>query len=69
MDYDDIYTGVRWRYGLQYRPVSFGNVPKGWLVWSDREHPDYLHGTVDYPFEIPTATAEQMDMVPLGAVA
>lgn len=47
--FDDEYTGPRWTYGCQYRPVWVGSVPSGWIVGSLRESPDFRYGTVDYP--------------------
>lgn len=47
--FDDDYRGARWRYGLRYRPLASWNVPDGWIIGSDRPHPEYPHGTVDYP--------------------
>jgi hypothetical protein len=46
--YDDTYAGPRYRYGLTYRPLASANVPQGWIVFSDRPHPDFRHGTVAY---------------------
>ncbi|MDP2661736.1 MAG: hypothetical protein Q8R28_13495, partial [Dehalococcoidia bacterium] len=51
--YDDTYTGPRWTYGLQYRPVAVETLPKGWIVFSKRPHKDFRNfGTVDFPFEL-----------------
>ena len=47
--YDDEYTGTRYRYGLHHRPLSTGAVPKGFIVHSNRAHPVFRHGTIDYP--------------------
>lgn len=47
--YDDEYTGKRYTYGLRLRPLVYSHVPAGWIVYSNRAHPDYLFGTVDYP--------------------
>jgi len=47
--FDATYRGARWRYGLRYRPLASWNVPDGWILGSDRPHPEYPHGTVDYP--------------------
>ena len=47
--YDDIYSGPRYTYGLTYRPVGYAQVPVGWVMWSERPHPDFRYGTVDYP--------------------
>ncbi len=67
--FDDTYTGPRWRYGLQYRPLTNAGVPKGWIVFSDKVHSDYpAFGTVEYPFELTDEMAKQTDIVPLGKV-
>ena len=50
--FDDTYTGPRWTYGLTYRPLASAQVPDGWILWSERNHPDFPHGTADYPFEL-----------------
>ena len=60
--FDDSYTGPRWRYGLQYRPASHANIPKGWIVGSVRPSPMYRHGTVDYTRELSAQEIAQADM-------
>lgn len=56
--YSNQYDGPRWTYGMSYRPViPLGNVPDGWIILSNQEHPDFMFGTIDYPFEL---TAEQV---------
>ena len=50
--FDDTYTGPRWTYGLTYRPLSMASVPKGAIIHSDRAHPAYRHGTVDFPRQL-----------------
>jgi hypothetical protein len=47
--FDDTYAGPRWRYGLRFRPLRSWNVPDGWILGSDRPHPDYAHGTAQWP--------------------
>ena len=47
--YDDTYAGPRWTYGLTYRPLCSASVPDGWIVFSNRPHSDYPHGTIQYP--------------------
>jgi hypothetical protein len=47
--FDDEYTGPRWRYGLTFRPLASASVPAGWIIGSDRPHPDFRHGTADWP--------------------
>ncbi len=59
---DDEYIGPRWTYGLLYRPFTNAGAPKGWIVFSDRPHTGFMYGTIDYPFELPEAQANQYDM-------
>lgn len=59
--FDDSYTGPRQAYGLKFRSLTYGNVPEGWIIFSDKKHPDYPFGTVDYPFEL-GEKAVSMDM-------
>ncbi|MGB9661361.1 MAG: hypothetical protein ACPL5F_05000 [Moorellaceae bacterium] len=47
--WDDEYQGPRYRYGLQYRPPSLGAVPSGYILGSERPHPKFHFGTLDYP--------------------
>jgi hypothetical protein len=54
--FDDTYLGPRWTYGLSHRPLGFFNQPKGYIIHSDRPHPKFMFGTVDYAFEL---TAEE----------
>lgn len=63
---DDEYTGPRWTYGLQYRPIVGAGVPKGFIVFSDRKDDRFRHGTVDYPFQL---TEEQIEHAELVFVA
>jgi len=60
--WSDEYSGPRWTYGLTYRPVGYATVPKGFLLGSSKEHPDFRFGTIDYPFQIDAVTAHQMDL-------
>jgi len=68
--YDDTYSGPRWRYGLTYRPLVTGtaNVPKGWIIWSDRPHADFRHGTVDFPRELTAHEFQTYELTFLGPV-
>jgi hypothetical protein len=63
--FDDKYNGPRWTYGLKYRSVSYGNVPAGWIVFSNREHPDFYFGTIDYPFDL-EELADSMELTLVG---
>lgn len=47
--FDEDYTGPRHTYGMRYRPLQIGAQPKDWIVGSLRDHPDYRHGTIQYP--------------------
>lgn len=60
--FDDQYEGPRYRYGLRYRPVAIGAVPKGWIIGSLRPHPDYRHGTVDYPERLADRVATSYEL-------
>lgn len=50
--FDDDYAGPRWTYGLSNRPLGSAQVPAKWIIFSDRPHPKYGHGTVDYSREL-----------------
>lgn len=60
--FDDTYTGPRWTYGLTYRPLGYAQVPDGWIVFSNRDHPDFRFGTVDYPNELHPDTVRQTQL-------
>ena len=63
--FDDSYKGPRFTYGLQYRPLTgIGNVPDGFIIFSDRPHPDFKNfGTVDYPRELTQAEINGFQLV------
>lgn len=63
--YDGSFEGPRWTYGLSLRPLGYAQVPDGWIIGSDREHPHYRYGTVQYPFPLDAAVARQMDLEPV----
>jgi hypothetical protein len=52
IEFDDTYTGPRWTYGLQFRPIASSHIPDGWIIGSDRPNPEYNHGTVQYPRQL-----------------
>jgi hypothetical protein len=66
--FDDQYTGPRWRYGLPLRPLSqYANSEAGdFIVWSNRPHPEYPHGSAAWPRELPARMAWDLDLVLLG---
>lgn len=61
--FDGEYQGPRWTYGLQYRPLDFAQVPNGWIIQSDQEHPDFAFGTVDYPVKLTDTQVQRFDLV------
>jgi hypothetical protein len=63
--HDDEYHGPRFRYGLTYRPVGLSNIPSGSIVKSDRPHPGFRFGTIDYPFPLDDFTVGQLDLDPV----
>lgn len=64
--WDDTYDGQRWTYGLTYRPLAMGAVPDGWIITSNRAHPEFHFGTVDYPFPISHALANAAEITFIG---
>ena len=44
--YNDEYTGIRYRYGSHFRP-HFTLYWSFWVIWSDKPHPQFAHGTMD----------------------
>lgn len=66
--FDDTYQGARWRYGLRYRPLGSWNVPDGWIIGSDRPHPDYPHGTADWPAPLGLGEVTAYELTLLGEV-
>jgi len=53
MLFDEDYTGPRFTYGLTYRPAARFSIPDGWVIGSNKEHPDFpKFGTVDYPVKL-----------------
>lgn len=50
--FDDEYTGPRWTYGMTYRPIGIGAIPKGWIINSQKDYSGFHFGTIDYPREL-----------------
>lgn len=61
--FDEDYQGKRWRYGLQFRPVGFATVPRGYIIGSDRTHQRFTHGTIDYPFQLRDEEVQSYQLV------
>lgn len=65
MTYDDTYNGLRYTYGLSYRPLAQSQVPDGWIIWSDKKHNDFKFGTADYPFELTSEQIKSFELTPV----
>ncbi len=55
--FDEDYSGQRFTYGLQYRPLGISCQPDGFIIGSNKEHESFGFGTIDYPFQL---TEKQM---------
>lgn len=64
-EFDEDYKGPRYTYGLMNRPAGYAQIPEGWIVGSQREHPYFHHGSIDYPFELPEAQVTSFELTPL----
>src|SRR5262245_64608530 len=74
--YDDTYDGLRWRYGLQHRPISqyfigtngSSDLPHP-ILFSHRfsRDPRFPHGEADWAVEIPPRLAEHHSLVLISA--
>ena len=67
--YDDTYTGPRWRYGLEHRPLAnyFNLSFPDPILHSDRPDPRFrYYGTAEWPCEIPEDEARHHSLVLLG---
>lgn len=65
--YDDTYTGPRWRYGLEHRPLTnyfnVGSFPDP-ILFSNRPDPRFpYHGTAEWPCRIPIEEARHHSLV------
>lgn len=67
--FDKDYSGPRYRYGMRNRPLQTGAQPKGWIVDSNRSHPDFkAFGTIDYPFPLTKEELYSYELVDLGEI-
>lgn len=69
MAFDDKHTGQRWTYGLQNRPFINAGAPRGFIIHSDRKHPQFRHGTVDYPFPLTPEEVSGFELTPVEKTA
>ena len=63
--YTDDYQGQRFVYGLQYRPLSIGTVPKGAILGSYHADDNRLgarFGTIEYPFRLPPVEVRSFEL-------
>lgn len=76
---DDAYHGPRWRYGLQYRPITSYLGARDletdevipWILFSGRPSDDprcRRFGTFDCAVEISPRAVRQFELVPMGQV-
>lgn len=61
--FDDTYTGPRWTYGLQYRPITTGSVPSGFIIYSNHADPRFAFGTLQYPRPLTSAEVAGYELV------
>ena len=66
--YDDEYTGPRYTYGFRLRPFGYAHQPRGFIHGSNKPHPLYRWGTLDYPAKLDEKDAYQFDLVLLEEV-
>lgn len=62
--FDNEFTGRRWTYGLNYRPLAQYNVPEGWIIFSNRADNRFAFGTVQYPFRLPDSDVSSFELTP-----
>lgn len=60
--YSQTYTGSRYRYALLASPVKPGRVPCGYIINSDKPHPNYKFGTVEYPIKLDDTCLSMFEM-------
>ena len=46
------YTGPRYTYGFRNRPPGYAHNPKDFIHGTEGTHPDYRHGTLDFPRDL-----------------
>lgn len=66
--FDDMYLGPRWRYGMTYRSPAGGGIPRGFIIQSRRDDPQFSFGTIDYPFALPDEQVTAYQLTALGKV-
>ena len=67
--FDDEYTGPRWTYGVTLRPAIRFAIPEHYICDSQREHPNFKYGTVDYPEPLSRWQLDHYDMIFVRKVA
>jgi len=59
---------MRYRYGLQYRPLSPGAVPRGFIPGSQRDDENFRYGTIDYPEKLPESLMNDYELIYVGEI-
>lgn len=65
--FSDTYQGPRWTYGGYNRPLGYATIPDGQIIGSNQPHPDYRHGTIDYPRELSAKEIYAYELVFVGS--
>lgn len=64
--FDDDYTGPRFKYGGNYRPLGvYGNQPNDFIIGSVREDDRFPFGIIEYPFELSIAQITSFELTPV----
>ncbi len=61
---NETYGGPRWTYGFQNRPPGYGHNPEGFISGSQKPHPSFNHGTIDYPHPLTHEEQESYELSP-----
>jgi hypothetical protein len=64
--FNDTYKGERYTYGLKYRPLGSAAVPPRWIIWSEKKHPDFNFGTIDYPRKLTQYEIESFQLTEIN---
>lgn len=63
--YDHEYKGIRYVYGLSYRPAAFANLPDGRIIGADRADARFRFGTVAYPRQLTEREVAGYELTPV----
>lgn len=66
--WDDEYTGERFTYGVNYRPVGLATVPAGYILKvGGMPDPRFKFGIVQYPARLPASQVAAFELTPVQA--